>query len=255
MMGIASGLASSGLVPFVSTFAMFAAGRAYEQIRNSIVYPNLNVKICSTHAGISGAEDGATHQCYEDIALMRSIPGMVVIQPADDRETKAAVQAAYEYNGPVYLRLSCMEVPTVTTTLDYVFEIGKGIVLREGKDVAIITTGICVSEVLDAANLLETVGINACIININTIKPLDEALILSIAKKTNRLVTVEDHSIVGGLGSAVAELLSEKYPVPLKRLGITDSFGESGTERELLVKYGLDYLGIYRSVINFLEKL
>lgn len=252
MMGIAAGLAATGKVPFASTFAMFAAGRAYEQVRNSIGYPHLNVKIGATHAGISVGEDGATHQCNEDLALMRTIPGMVVLNPADDVEAKAAVEAAYLHDGPVYLRFGRLPVPVINDTANYKFEIGKGIVLKEGKDVSIIATGLCVSEALKAAEALEADGISAQVINIHTIKPLDEALIIEAAQKTGKVVTVEEHSIVGGLGGAVAEVLSEKAPTPLLRIGIQDVFGESGAAIELIKKYGLDSESIYQKTKSFI---
>lgn len=212
MMGIAAGLAATGKIPFASSFAMFAAGRAFEQVRNSICYPKLNVKIGATHAGISVGEDGATHQCNEDIALMRSIPGMVVINPSDDVEAKAAVRAAIEHEGPVYLRFGRLAVPVINEKPDYKFELGKGVVLREGKDVTIIATGLPVSECLAAADKLAADGIDAKVINIHTIKPLDEELVLAAAKETGKVVTVEEHSVIGGLGSAVCDVLSEKCP-------------------------------------------
>ena len=217
MMGIAAGLSTTGIVPFASTFAMFAAGRAFEQVRNSIGYPHLNVKIGATHAGISVGEDGATHQCNEDIALMRTIPGMVILNPADDVEAKACVKAAYEYNGPVYLRFGRLAVPVINDRPDYKFELGKGVVLREGKDVTIVATGLCVSSALEAAEKLAADGIDAKIINIHTIKPLDEELIVAAAKETGKVVTVEEHSVIGGLGSAVCDALAEKCPVPGSR--------------------------------------
>lgn len=251
MMGIAAGLSTTGLVPFASTFAMFAAGRAFEQVRNSIGYPRLNVKIGATHAGISVGEDGATHQCNEDIALMRTIPGMTIISPSDDVEAKAAVKAAYETEGPVYLRFGRLAVPVINGNPEYRFEIGKGVTLREGRDVAVIATGLCVSAALDAAELLAADGISAKVINIHTIKPLDEELITAAAKETGRVVTVEEHSVIGGLGGAVCEVLSEKAPVPVKRIGINDVFGESGPAVKLLEKYGLDAKGVYESVKCF----
>lgn len=252
MMGIAAGLAATGKVPFASTFAMFASGRAYEQIRNSIGYPHLNVKIGATHAGISVVEDGATHQCNEDLALMRAIPGMVVLNPADDIEAKAAVEAAYLHDGPVYLRFGRLAVPVINSNPDYKFEIGKGIVLREGKDVTIAATGLCVWEAIKAAELLEKDGINACVINIHTIKPLDEELIIESARKTGKVVTVEEHSVIGGLGSAVAEVLGEKMPTAILRIGIKDVFGESGPAPELIKKYGLDADSIYKEIKKFI---
>ena len=244
MTGVAAGLSTCGFVPFISTFAMFAAGRSYEQVRNSIGYPHLNVKIGATHAGISVGEDGASHQCLEDIALMRAIPGMVVINPSDDVEARAAVRAAYEYDGPVYLRFGRLAIPVMNDGPDYRFEIGKGVVLREGKDLTIIATGLCVHESMLAAEKLAKKGIDAQVINIHTIKPLDEDLVLRAAKQTGRIFTVEEHSIVGGLGGAVAEALSEKCPTKLTRIGVNDVFGESGPAKELLHKYKLDAEGI-----------
>ena len=251
MMGIAAGLSTTGIVPFASTFAMFAAGRAFEQVRNSIGYPHLNVKIGATHAGISVGEDGATHQCNEDIALMRTIPGMVILNPADDVEAKACVKAAYEYNGPVYLRFGRLAVPVINDRPDYKFELGKGVVLREGKDVTIVATGLCVSSALEAAEKLAADGIDAKIINIHTIKPLDEELIVAAAKETGKVVTVEEHSVIGGLGSAVCDALAEKCPVPVKKIGVQDVFGESGPAAALLAKYTLDGEGVYEQVKEF----
>lgn len=251
MMGIAAGLSTTGIVPFASTFAMFAAGRAFEQVRNSIGYPHLNVKIGATHAGISVGEDGATHQCNEDIALMRTIPGMVILNPADDVEAKACVKAAYEYNGPVYLRFGRLAVPVINDRPDYKFELGKGVVLREGKDVTIVATGLCVSSALEAAEKLAADGIDAKIINIHTIKPLDEELIVAAAKETGKVVTVEEHSVIGGLGSAVCDALAEKCPVPVKKIGVQDVFGESGPAVALLAKYKLDGEGVYEQVKEF----
>ena len=253
MMGIAAGLSTAGKVPFASSFAMFAAGRAYEQVRNSIGYPHLNVKIGATHAGISVGEDGASHQCNEDIALMRTIPGMVVINPSDDIEAKAAVEAAYKHKGPVYLRFGRLAVPVINDRPDYKFELGKGVLLKEGKDVTIVATGLCVNESLEAANLLAADGINAEVINIHTIKPLDEEMVLASAKKTGKVVTVEEHSVIGGLGSAVCDVLSEKAPTPVKKIGIMDTFGESGPAKELIVKYGLDSESIYKNIKAWLK--
>ena len=250
MMGVAAGLSLVGKIPFVSSFAMFAAGRAFEQVRNSIGYPHLNVKIGATHAGISVGEDGATHQCNEDIALMRAIPGMVVINPADDIEARAAVKAAYEYVGPVYLRFGRLAVPVINDGADYKFEIGKGVTLREGSDCSIIATGLCVSEALAAADTLAEQGIHAEVINIHTIKPLDEELVVKTAKKTGRVFTVEEHSIIGGLGAAVAETLGEKCPTKITRIGVNDVFGESGPAKELLHKYGLDAEGIANRILR-----
>lgn len=252
MTGIAAGFATCGKVPFMSSFAMFAAGRAFEQVRNSIGYPHLNVKIGATHAGISVGEDGATHQCNEDIALMRTIPGMVVINPCDDVEARAAVKAAYEYQGPVYLRFGRLAIPVINDEASYQFEIGKGVVLREGKDVSLIATGLCVNESLEAAKMLAADGIDAEVINIHTIKPLDDALVLSSVAKTKKVVTVEEHSVIGGLGSAVCDLLSEKAPAKVMKIGINDVFGESGPAVELIKKYGLDAENIYKKVKAFL---
>ena len=252
LMGIAAGIATTGMVPFASTFAMFAAGRAFEQVRNAIGYPHLNVKIGATHAGISVGEDGATHQCNEDIALMRTIPGMTIISPSDDVEAKAAVKAAYEMEGPVYLRFGRLAVPVINDNPDYKFEIGKGVVLREGKDVAIIANGLCVSSALEAADMLAKDGVEAKVINIHTIKPLDEDLVVTAAKETGKVVTVEEHSVIGGLGGAVCEVLAEKAPVPVKRIGIQDVFGESGPAAALVSKYGLDGKGVYETVKAFL---
>ena len=252
MMGVAAGLSLVGKIPFVSSFAMFAAGRAFEQVRNSIGYPHLNVKIGATHAGITVGEDGATHQCNEDIALMRTIPGMVVMCPADDVEAKAAVRAALEYDGPVYIRFGRAAVPVINDKPDYKFEIGKGTVVREGKDVTIVATGICVDSALGAAEKLAADGVDAEVISICTIKPLDEEIILNSAKKTCKVVTVEEHSVIGGLGSAVCDCLSEKLPTPVKKIGMQDVFGESGPAAALVAKYGLDAEGVYKSVKAFL---
>ena len=251
MMAVAAGIATTGKVPFASSFAMFAAGRAFEQVRNSIGYPHLNVKIGATHAGISVGEDGATHQCNEDIALMRTIPGMVVINPADDIEARAAVKAAYEYEGPVYMRFGRLAVPVINDNEDYKFEIGKGIVLREGKDVTIIATGLEVAETLAAADMLAADGIEAKVINIHTIKPLDEELVIAAAKETGKVVTVEEHSVIGGLGSAVADALAEKAPTKMLKIGVNDTFGESGPAVALIKKYGLDAESIYKKVKEF----
>ena len=253
MIGIAAGIATTGMVPFASTFAMFAAGRAFEQIRNSVGYPHLNVKIGATHAGISVGEDGATHQCNEDIALMRTIPGMVVISPADDVEARAAVFAAYEHQGPVYMRFGRLAVPVINDNPDYKFEIGKGIVLREGKDVTIVATGLEVSESLVAAEKLAADGIDAKVINIHTIKPIDEELIVAAAKETGKVVTVEEHSVIGGLGSAVCDVVAEKAPAKVMKIGVNDTFGESGPAVELIKKYGLDADSIYAKVKEFVK--
>lgn len=253
MVGIAAGMAATGKIPFVSSFAMFAAGRAFEQIRNSVGYPKLNVKIGATHAGISVGEDGASHQCNEDIALMRTIPGMVVLNPSDDVEAREAVKAAIEHQGPVYLRFGRLPVPVINDHKDYKFELGKGVVLREGKDVTIVTTGLEVAYALEAAQLLEKDDIQAKVINIHTIKPLDEELILACAKETGKIVTVEEHSVIGGLGSAVCDVLSEKLPTPVYKIGINDVYGESGPALELIHKYGLDGEGIYKKVKEYLK--
>ena len=253
MTGIAAGMATCGKIPFMSSFAMFAAGRNFEQVRNSIGYPHLNVKIGATHAGITVGEDGATHQCNEDIALMRTIPGMTVIVPADDVEAKAAVEAALAYEGPVYLRFGRMAVPVINDAANYKFEIGKGITLKEGKDVTIIATGIEVAEALEAAKLLEADGISAEVINIHTIKPLDTELVRASAKKTGKVVTVEEHSVIGGLGSAVCDALAEDALAPVHKIGVHDRFGESGPAGELLKKYGLDAQGIYKEVKEFVK--
>lgn len=249
MMGVAAGMSTAGIVPFCSTFAMFAAGRAFEQIRNSIGYPHLNVKIGATHAGISVGEDGATHQCNEDIALMRTIPGMTIINPSDDVEAKAAVRAAFLMDGPVYMRFGRLAVPVINDNPDYKFEIGKGIVLRDGKDCTIIATGLEVNEALQAAEQLAAKGVDAQVINMHTIKPLDEELIVAAAQKTGRIFTVEEHSIIGGLGDAVASVLAEKCPVKLTKIGVNDVFGESGPAVALLHKYKLDAEGIVERVV------
>ena len=254
MTGIAAGLSTCGKIPFISSFAMFAAGRNYEQVRNSIGYPHLNVKIGATHAGITVGEDGATHQCCEDISLMRTIPGMTVIVPADDTEARAAVHAAVDYVGPVYLRFGRSAVPVINDPATYKFEMGKGVVLREGKDVTIVATGIMVANALDAAEALAAEGIDAEVINIHTIKPLDEELIIKSATKTGKVVTAEEHSVIGGLGSAVCDCLSAKHPVPVYKIGINDQFGESGSAGALVEKYGLDAAGVVKSVKGFLNK-
>lgn len=247
LMGIAAGIASTGRVAFASTFAMFAAGRAFEQVRNSIGYPHLNVKIGATHAGISVGEDGATHQCNEDIALMRTIPGMTVVVPADDVEAKAAVRAAYEYEGPVYMRFGRLAVPVFNDPDTYEFELGKGVLLREGTDVTIVACGLMVQAALEAADALAEKGVSAEVINIHTIKPLDEELVRASAAKTGRVVTAEEHSVIGGLGDAVLAALAEN-PVPVRKLGVNDVFGESGPAVDLLHKYGLDAEGVVAAV-------
>ena len=248
MMGIAAGLATTGKVPFASTFAMFAAGRAFEQVRNSIAYPKINVKIGATHGGISVGEDGATHQCNEDIAFMRTIPNMVIINPADDVEARAAVKAAYEHVGPVYLRFGRLAAPVINDNPEYKFELGKGVTLREGKDITIVATGLEVSFALEAAQMLEKDGIDARVINIHTIKPIDEEIIVKAAKETKKIFTVEEHSIIGGLGSAVCDVVCEKQPAPVYKIGMRDRFGESGPAMELLHKYELDAEGIYNQI-------
>ena len=248
MIGIAGGLSLTGKVPFASSFAMFAAGRAFEQVRNTVGYPKLNVKIGATHAGISVGEDGATHQCNEDIALMRTIPNMVIINPADDAEAKAAVKAAYEHVGPVYLRFGRLAAPVINDNPEYKFELGKGVTLREGKDITIVATGLEVSFALEAAQMLEKDGIDARVINIHTIKPIDEEIIVKAAKETKKIFTVEEHSIIGGLGSAVCDVVCEKQPAPVYKIGMRDRFGESGPATELLHKYELDAEGIYNQI-------
>ena len=248
MMGIAAGLATTGKVPFASSFAMFAAGRAFEQVRNAIGYPKMNVKIGATHAGISVGEDGATHQCNEDIALMRTIPNMVIINPSDDVEAKAAVKAAYEHYGPVYLRFGRLAAPVINDTPDYKFELGKGVTVRDGKDITIVATGLEVGFAMEAAQMLVKDGIDARVINIHTIKPIDEEIIVKAAQETKKIFTVEEHSIIGGLGSAVCDVLCEKCPAPVYKIGVRDVFGESGPAVELLHKYELDAEGIYKQV-------
>lgn len=239
MMGVAAGLAAAGMIPFASSFAMFAAGRAFEIVRNSIGYPHLNVKIGATHAGISVGEDGATHQCCEDIALMRTIPGMTVINPSDDVEAKAAVEAAIQHNGPVYLRFGRLAVPVINDSPDYKFELGKGVQLRGGTDAAIVATGLMVNEALIAAEQLANEGISARVINIHTIKPLDRDIIAKAAAECGTIITAEEHSIIGGLGSAVAEAVCETVPVPVRRIGVNDEFGHSGPAVDLLKEFGL----------------
>lgn len=252
MMSVAAGLSTMGLVPFASSFAMFAAGRAFEQVRNSIGYPHLNVKIGATHAGISVGEDGASHQCCEDFALMRSIPGMTIICPSDDVEAKQAVKAAYRYNGPVYMRFARLAT-AVFHDDSYSFEIGKAEVITQGSDVSIIACGLMVPEAMEAAELLKQKGISAEVVNMATIKPLDEACVLSTAKKTGKVITVEEHSIIGGLGEAVSALLSEKYPVPVKRIGVNDEFGHSGPGGALLKQFGLSAENIVKVAEEFVK--
>lgn len=254
MMGIAAGLAASGKIVFTSSFAMFAAGRAFEQVRNSIGYPHLNVKIAATHAGISVGEDGATHQCCEDIALMRSIPGMVVVNPSDDVEARAAVRAACEWDGPMYLRFGRLAVPVLHDRASYQFKLGKGEILRGGRDVTIVASGLTVSASLKAAERLAMDGIEARVVNMHTIKPIDREVLVQAARETGCIVTVEEHSVLGGLGSAVCEVLAEECPVRIHRIGIRDTFGESGPAAELLHKYGLDGEGIYTEIRSFLRR-
>ena len=251
MMGIAAGIATTGRVAFASTFAMFAAGRAFEQVRNSIGYPHLNVKIGATHAGISVGEDGATHQCCEDIALMRTIPGMTVVVPSDDVEARAVVKAAYEHEGPVYMRVARLATPVFNDTPDYHFELGKAVTLRKGSDVTIVACGLMVGAALEAAESLAKQGVDAEVINAHTVKPLDADTICASAERTGRVVTAEEHSILGGLGGAVCEALSERHPVPVRRVGVQDTFGESGPAVELLHKYGLDAAGIEKAALSF----
>lgn len=252
MVGVAAGLATCGKIPFAASFAMFSAGRAFEQVRNSVGYPKLNVKIVGSHAGISVGEDGATHQCCEDIALMRTIPGMTVIVPADDIEARACVRAAYEFEGPVYMRFGRLATPVINDREDYEFKIGRGVVVREGSDVTIIACGLMVAEALEAAEALAVDGIDAEVINMHTIKPLDERLVVASAKKTGRVVTAEEHSIIGGLGEAVASVLAEQHPVPMRRVGVRDVYGESGPAVDLLHEYGLDADGIEAAVRSVL---
>ena len=248
MMGVAAGLAASGKIPFASTFAMFAAGRAYEIVRKSIGYPHLNVKIGATHAGISVGEDGATHQCNEDIALMRTIPGMTIINPCDDVEAKAAVKAALDFNGPVYMRFGRLAVPVINDEKTYKFELGKGVVMKDGKDVTIVATGLMVNEAVEAAKTLEAEGISARVVNIHTIKPLDKELICKCAKETGLIVTAEEHSVIGGLGAAVAEAVTECCPVKVVKIGVNDEFGYSGPAVDLLKEFGLSAENIVKTV-------
>ena len=254
MIGIAAGLAACGKVPFAASFAMFSAGRAFEQVRNSVGYPHLNVKVVGSHAGISVGEDGATHQCCEDIALMRSIPGMVVLNPADHYEMQAAVKAAAAYVGPVYIRLGRLAVESVHNNDDYRFELGKGITLRDGKDITIIATGLLVQEAVKAAKSLEEAGIDARVIDIHTIKPLDQELVLKAAKETGRIVVAEEHNVIGGLGEAVASYLSEVYPTPVTKIGVNDTFGHSGPAVDLLKEFGLSAENIEATVKRVLDK-
>ena len=255
MAGIAAGLATTGKIPFMSSFAMFAAGRCFEQIRNSIGYPHLNVKIGATHAGVTVGEDGASHQCIEDIALMRAIPGMVVMNPSDDVEARACLRAAVEYEGPVYMRFGRAAVPVINDYPEYKFEIGKGTIVKEGKDVTIVATGVCVESAITAAGMLAAEGIDAEVINICTIKPLDSELIAASARKTGKVVTVEEHSVIGGLGSAVCDALAELAPPPVKKIGVQDVFGQSGTADQLMDFYGLNAEGVYKTVKELKKKL
>ena len=254
MMGVAAGMAATGKIPFASTFAMFAAGRAYEIVRNTIGYPHLNVKIGATHAGISVGEDGATHQCNEDIALMRTIPGMTIINPADDVEAKAAVEAAILHDGPVYLRFGRLAAPVFNDKETYKFELGKGIKLTDGNDIAIIATGLMVSEALTAAEELKKDGINARVINIHTIKPIDKDIIIKAAKDTGLLLTVEEHSVIGGLGSAVCDVVSENLPTKVIKIGVNDEFGHSGPAVDLLKEFGLSSENIVKTAKEALGK-
>ena len=254
MIGIAAGLATCGKIPFAASFAMFSAGRAFEQVRNSVGYPHLNVKIAGSHAGISTGEDGATHQCCEDIALMRTIPGMVVLNPADHYEMLAAVKAAAQHNGPVYIRLGRLAVESVNNNDDYQFEIGKGITLRQGEDITVIATGLMVGEALKAVDSLAAQGVHARLIDMHTIKPLDEELVLKAAKETGRIVTVEEHNIIGGLGEAVAACVAESCPVPVTRIGVNDVFGHSGPAVDLLKEFGLCAENIEATVKKVLGK-
>ncbi len=248
MTGIAAGLSTCGKIPFVSSFAMFAAGRNFEQVRNSIGYPHLNVKIGATHAGITVGEDGASHQCLEDVALMRTIPGMTVIVPSDDIEAKAAVMAAAETEGPFYMRFGRAAVPVINDRPDYKFEVGKAVVVKDGTDMVIFANGVCVAEALGAAEKLAADGINAAVVNIHTVKPIDQDTILEFAKKTNKVFTVEEHSVIGGLGSAVCDVLSENYPVKVKKIGVYDRFGKSGPAGALMKEFQLDAEGIYNQI-------
>ena len=253
LLGTAAGLAAAGKIPFASTFAIFAVGRAFEQIRNSIAYPKLNVKIAATHAGITVGEDGGSHQAIEDVAIMRAVPNMVVLVPADGEETRQVILAAAKYNGPVYIRMGRLEVPVLFRD-DYRFEIGKANVLKEGTDVAIMANGVMVSMALDAAAELAAEGISVSVVNVASVKPLDEETIVRVAKQTKAVVTAEEHNIIGGLGSAIAEVLGEKQPTPMVRVGIKDTFGESGRPQELLEKYGLTKLNLVKAVHEVLAK-
>ncbi len=254
MIGVAAGLAAAGKVPFAASFAMFATGRAYEQVRNSVGYPRLNVKIAGSHAGISVGEDGATHQCCEDIALMRTIPGMVILNPADHYEMIEAVKAAYEYNGPVYIRLGRLAIDSFNDPDNYSFEIGKGIMLEDGDDCTVIATGLVVYEALKAVRELKEKGINARLINVHTIKPIDKDIIIKAAKETGKIITVEEHNVIGGLGEAVAAVTAENCPVPVYRIGVEDTFGHSGPALGLLAEFGLDKDGIAGKISELMKK-
>ncbi len=252
MISIAAGIAATGKKVFASSFAMFAAGRAFEQVRNAVCYPHLGVNICATHAGISVGEDGATHQCCEDIALMRTLPGMTIINPADDIETKKALEAAYNHDGPTYIRLGRFATPVIFDE-DYDFEIGKGVTLKDGDDITIIATGLMVGEALNAYEILKEKGINARVINIHTIKPIDRDIIIKAAKETGKIVTVEEHSVIGGLGSAVCDVVCDEVPVPVKKIGVNDTFGCSGPAKDLLLKFGLSSENIVNTVLDLLK--
>lgn len=254
MVGVAAGLAACGKIPFATSFAMFSAGRAFEQVRNSVCYPHLNVKIVGSHAGISVGEDGATHQCLEDLALMRTLPGMVVLNPADHYEMMAAVKAAAEHDGPVYIRLGRLAVESFNNSDDYKFEIGKGVTLRDGKDITVIATGLMVSRALEAVKALEAEGIDARLINLHTLKPIDREIIVKAAKETGKIVTVEEHNVIGGLGAAVSSVLCEEYPAPVVKIGVNDEFGHSGPAAALLEQYGLCASHIAEVVRNTLKK-
>ena len=254
MIGVAAGLAAAGKVPFAASFAMFSTGRAYEQVRNSVGYPHLNVKIAGSHAGITIGEDGATHQCCEDLALMRTIPGMVVINPADHYEMVEAVKAAYAYNGPVYIRLGRLAIESFNDPDNYTFELGKGITLEEGTDCTVIATGLVVNEALKAVRALKERGVNVRLINMHTIKPIDKDIIIKAAKETGRIITVEEHNIIGGLGEAVAAVTSEFCPVPVNRIGVQDVYGHSGPALELLAEFGLDAAGLEKKISEIIGK-
>ena len=254
MVGVAAGLATCGKIPFATSFAMFSTGRAYEQVRNSVGYPKLNVKIVGSHAGISVGEDGATHQCNEDIALMRTIPGMVVLNPSDHYEMKAAVKAAIEHHGPVYIRLGRLAVESFNNADDYKFELGKGITLKDGKDITVIATGLMVSRALEAVKTLAEQGIDARLINIHTIKPIDREIVVKAAQETGKIITVEEHNVIGGLGDAVCSVLSEECPTPVMKIGVNDVFGHSGPAQDLLDEFGLNAEHIVEAAKKILKK-